>query len=64
MIVGNPRREERSLATLQSRVIYIKSRGGLPEGRKGFASGIDGRSLRRRTGTQVDGPSDDKVTEG
>lgn len=35
----------------------------LSKGRKGFASEIDGRSSRRRTGSQVDGPSDDKATE-
>lgn len=32
--------------------------------RKGSDFEIDGRSSERGTGSQVDGPSDDKVTEG
>jgi len=35
----------------------------LPKRWKEFAFEIDGRSSRRRTESQVDGPSDDKVTE-
>lgn len=39
----------------------LKCREGM---RKGSDFEIDGRSSERGTGSQVDGPSDDKVTEG